>query len=494
LRRTGAVTMVVCALVLPFRLAHSEGLPDLGDVSQGTITPQMERTIGQRIFNEIRLREPAYLDDPEVNAYLNGLGSRLSGHVEGGISDVTGSKGFEMFALRDQTLNAFAMPGGYIGVHTGLILSAQSESELAAVLAHEVSHVTQHHIARGVTAGSAAQLATMVSMAVALLAARSNPDLAMGAAMAGQAAGIQSQLNYSRDFEREADRLGLQLLGRAGFDIRGMPAFFERMQKYGALYEGKNSAPAYLRSHPLTTERISAVADRIEGQAYKQVPDSLEFQLVRARLRALTTSVPEALSAFKTQLVSAGLTQQVVAHYGIARIHLRDGNLDAASREFALLEDGAKAAKLASPMFESFAAELMLRKRDPVAAARLLERSRTNYPQDRAIHYLLVEAYLDAGKPELALAVTRDGQARFIEDPKNFALQARCFGALDRRMAHHRAQAEAYWITGQVPLAMEQIELAKKAQDGDFYEQSETESRYREIKERHLELLKEKRR
>ena len=472
----------------------AQGLPDLGDVSQGTITPQMERTIGQRIFNEIRLREPAYLDDPEVSAYLNGLGSRLSAHVEGGISDVTGSTGFEMFALRDQTLNAFAMPGGYIGVHTGLILSAQSESELASVLAHEVSHVTQHHIARGVTAGSAAQLATLVSLAVALMAARSNPDLAMGAAMAGQAAGIQSQLNYSRDFEREADRLGLQLLGRAGFDIRGMPSFFERMQKYGALYEGKNSAPAYLRTHPLTTERISAVSDRIEGQAYKQVPDSLEFHLVRARLRALTNTVPEALSTFKTQLASGDSTQQVVAHYGMARTHLRDGNTESAGREFARMETGAKAAKLTSPMFDSLVAELLLRKRDPAGAARLLEQSRAHYPQDRALHYLLIEAYLDAGKPEAALAVTRDGLGRFVEDSKNIALQAKCFGALDRRMAHHRAQAEAYWLTGQVPLAMEQIELAKKAGDGDFYEQSEVESRYREIKERHLELLKEKRR
>jgi predicted Zn-dependent protease len=270
--------------LLPFLLAASllvpagtvvlaEGLPDLGEAAQGDFSPLLEQKIGASIINDIRAREPSYLDDAEVTGYLNRLGGKLTAHSEGG------AQSFEFFALKDPTLNAFAMPGGYIGVHTGLILASQSESELASVLAHEISHVTQRHMARLINKSGQGQAAALLSMAVAILAARSNPDVAVGAAMAGQAAGIQNQLNYSRDFEREADRIGLQVLERSGYDIRGMGSFFDRLQKFGRLYE--NNAPGYLRTHPLTTERISDMGNRIQGRPYKQVADSAEFLLVR---------------------------------------------------------------------------------------------------------------------------------------------------------------------------------------------------------------------
>ena len=183
------------ALVLAFGilsappLSVAEGLPDLGEAAQTEFSPAMERRIGESIMLEIR-RDPAWLDDPEVNGYLNRLGNRLSSQSEEARQE------FEFFALRDSTLNAFAMPGGFVGVHTGLILAAASESELASVLAHEISHVTQHHLARLMNKSGQGQVTSLLALAVAILAARSSPDLAVGAAMAGQGAAIQRSLPW----------------------------------------------------------------------------------------------------------------------------------------------------------------------------------------------------------------------------------------------------------------------------------------------------------
>lgn len=200
--------------------SFAEGLPDLGESSQTDMSPQMERDIGEAVMNDIRLREASFFDDPEVTAYLNEIGRRLAAQSDDARQE------FEFFTLRDSTLNAFAMPGGFIGVHTGLIQAAASESELASVLAHEISHVTQRHLARQLRPQAQSQMVALMSFAVALLASRNRPDLAQGAIMAGQGAAMQNQLSYSRDFEREADRIGLALQERAGFDVRGMSSFF----------------------------------------------------------------------------------------------------------------------------------------------------------------------------------------------------------------------------------------------------------------------------
>lgn len=478
-------------LALPSPAVFAEGLPELGDDSQTRFSPQMERKVGEQIFNEIRTREPSYVADPEVRAYLNQLGSRLSALVDGGTSEVTGATGFEFFALRDPTLNAFAMPGGYIGVHTGLVLSAQSESELASVLAHEVSHVTQHHIGRSMTTAGIGQMAMLLSLAVAILAARSNPDMAMGAAMAGQAAGIQSKLNYSRDFEREADRIGLQLLDRAGFDARAMPLFFNRMLKAGSLYD--NSAPAYLRTHPLTTERISAIEDRIEGRNFKFVPDSLEFQLVRAKLRAAAGLPRDAIGEFEGRLKDAAPRDMLVARYGLARAHLLDGDDLSAAAQWREVQRAAKAQKLSSPMLDILSAELLMRQRDMAGAANLLLNSRAHYPQDRAINYLLIDACLAAGRAEEALKLSREDLHLFPNDPQMHALQAKTYSSLGQRMLQHQAQAESYLLLGQLPQAILQLELAQKADDGNFYEHSQVDVRLQELKKRQFEEMKAKR-
>ncbi|MDP2811915.1 MAG: M48 family metalloprotease [Rhodocyclaceae bacterium] len=465
-------------ILAPVTLA--DGLPDLGETAQADFSPQTERRIGEAILRDIRLHEPAYLDDPEILDYLNRLGRRLAAQSE------DARQTFEFFALRDATLNAFAMPGGYIGVHTGLILAAQSESELASVLAHEISHVTQRHLARLLGKQSQAQVASLLSIAVAILAARQNADLAQGALAAGQAAGIQHQLNYSRDFEREADRMGLQLLEKAGYDIRGMGGFFDRLQKFGRLYE--NNAPGYLRTHPLTIERLADMENRIQMRPYRQVPDSIDFLLVRAKLRAQEGTVQDAVTDFETRIRDRKFAIEAAERYGLARARLRAGDPAAAEREVEAL----RRLKIASAMIETLAAELRMRQGDPAGAAKILRDAAVRYPQARAVAYALVEALLADRQPEEALRVSSGDLQSYTTDARMHALQARTYALLGRKLQQHRAQAESYAHLGQLHAAIEQLQLAQRSPDGNFYEQSQVDARLRELKARKAEEAKQK--
>ncbi len=460
----------------------AEGLPDLGEVAQVDFSPAMEKRVGESIMRDIRLHEPAYVGDPEISGYLNRLGTHLVAQSTEVRHD------FEFFVLRDATLNAFAMPGGYIGVHTGLIMAAQSESELASVLAHEISHVTQHHLARQLGAQSQAQLPMLLSLAVAILASRSRADIAQGALMAGQAAGIQSQLNYSRDFEREADRLGLQLLERAGFDIRGMASFFERLQKFGRLYE--NNAPGYLRTHPLTTERIADMGNRIQPRPYRQVPDSLEFLLVRAKLKAGEGTPQDAVTDFESQLREHKYTSEIAARYGFAIAQSRAGNFAAAQQQLVEL----RRLKVNSAMIEALAAGLLKGQNDLSGALDILRPALARYPQERGLAYALIETLLADSQPLEALRASLDDLQMYPTDARMQGLQARTYAALGKRLLQHRAQAEVYVLQGQLLEAIDQLQLAQKASDGDFYEHSQVDARLREIKLRQAEEVKQKKR
>ena len=456
--------------------AQADGLPDLGELERGGLSVQTERRLGERYMVEIR-RDPAYLDDAEVAAYINQLGQRLVSHIEGPHPN------FEFFVIKDSMLNAFAMPGGFIGVHTGLILAARSESELAGVLAHEISHVTQSHLARSFGKQSQAQLATLLSFAIAILAARSNPDVAVGAAMAGQAAGIQNQLNYSRDFEREADRLGLSLLDKAGYDTRGMVTFFERLMQFGRLYE--NNAPGYLRTHPLTTERITDMENRVAQLPYRQVPDSEEFGLVRAKLKAQEGAPADAVTDFANQLKEHKYLSETSVRYGYAQALLRYNRLGDAAAEVATL----RRLKLESPLLETLDAQIRLKRKDKQGALQILRAAAQRYPFARALTYALIEAQISGGDAASALATTQQELQLTPGDARLFGLQAKAYSALGRRLQQHRAQAEAYMADGQLNAAIEQLELARKAGDGDFYEQSQVDARLRELKQRKVEEM-----
>lgn len=477
-RRLIAALLIVSLAASPLA---AQDLPELGEVSSDALSVATERRIGLQIMQEIRQREASYLDDYDVEAYLNQLGGRLAG-----FSGDPGF-GFEFFALNDPSINAFAMPGGYIGVHTGLILAAQSESELAGVLAHEVSHVTQRHIARQLFQSKRIGIASMVAMGLGLLAARSSPQAASAAIATSQAGAMSAQLAYSRDFERESDRLGFEMLGKAGFDERGMALFFERLQQSVRLYE--NNAIAYLRTHPLTGERLADMQNREQGLSYRQVPDSLDFHLVRAKLRAAQGRPAEAIKDFTALLAERKFISEPAIRYGLATAFYRDRDWPAAQREI----DAARAHGQASAMLDRLAADVRIKGNKADDGLRIYREAMARYPQNRALIYGYGSALLEARRPNDALRLSELQLQTQSADLRLHRLRAASYAALGQRGMQHRALAEVFALQGQTAGAIEQLELARKAGDSNFYETSAIDARLRELKLRHLEELKEKR-
>jgi predicted Zn-dependent protease len=461
-------------LCLPPALA--EGLPDLGDTAQLALTPQTERRVGEAIMRDIRLHDPDFSDDLETTEYLNALGYRLVSNSQNVRQD------FEFFLVKDSTLNAFALPGGYIGVHTGLIIAAQSESELASVLAHEIAHVTQHHMARMVSKEGQLSTAMLAAMALAILAR--NSQLGSAAATIGQASAVTAQIGFTREFEREADRLGFLTLEKSGFDVRAMPSFFMRMQRAGRLYE--NNAPAYLRTHPVTTERIADAENRIQGLAYKQTPDSLDYQLVRAKLRADQGTARDALVQLEGDLREKKFGNEIAARYGYTVALLRAKETDRAEAEFALLQKAAD-----HPMFSGLAARIKQAKGDNKGAAEVLRGALVRYPNNRALNYAYIEALQQLGQNREAVALLEEQLKNYPSDARLYALQAKAYAALGKRLLQHQAQAEVYLLQGSLPSAIEQLQLAQKSGDGDFYQLSSVEARLRNLQQQLAEEMKQ---
>jgi len=466
--RSALIFLLCFTLAVPVPMwARPIELPDLGEVATDELSLVQERRLGEEIMIAVR-KDPAWLDDPEVEEYINRLGRRLAA-----ASDKPTNR-FEFFVVKDSTLNAFAMPGGYIGVHSGLILEAQSESELAGVLGHEIGHVNQRHLAQ--LAGKQKQ-ALLLMLASILAAVAANSSQASEAAVAAGVAGAtQAQLGYSRDFEREADRVGLQTLAAAGFDARGMAGFFERLQRAGRLYE--TNAPAYLRTHPLTTERIADMENRVMDMPYRQGPDSPDFGYVRARLRVQSLAAADAVRTF-TELV-AGHPNDVPARYGLALAYLRLGRFDEAARALDELRRRASP----SPFVAHLAADLALARRDPETAVKTLTEAQRAFPANMSIVYALADARIAAGHAAEAVNGVRRALNGHDDDIRLWQAMGRASAAQGKRTAQHRAQAEVYARQGAWRAALEQLELARKAGDGDFYELSAVDARLRDVRVR----------
>jgi predicted Zn-dependent protease len=473
----------ISALSLTLSSAVAQPLPDLGGGGDAGLAPQVERRIGESIMRDIRFRDPSYLDDPEITDYIGNLGARLTQTAAGVRYD------FEFFALRDHTINAFALPGGFIGVHTGLLSAAESESEVASVLAHEIAHVTQRHLARMLGQQQQMQLPVLAALAAAILLGRSRPDLASGAVAAASGGAISSQLAYSRDHEREADRIGLQALEAAGFDVRAASTFFEKMQR-GMRVTDDGTVPGYLRTHPLTTERIADVQNRAASLPYKQHLDSQEFHLVRAKLRAEAGDARDAVAHFEASVRDRRYASESAARYGLAAALLRARREKEAAAEVERL----RASGGSGPMVETLAARVKQARGDRAGAAALLGEAHARHPHSRPLLYAHAEALQEAGHNSQALALLTESLRLYPRDSRLHALQAKNYAALGKRSAQHQAQAEVYALQGSLPAAIEQLQLARSAGDGDFYQLSVVDVRLKELRAQHAQELKDAKR
>ncbi len=459
--------LITLTLLLSLSLsAQALELPDLGEVSRVALSEANEDRIGREIMRSIR-DDAAYVDDPVLVEYLNALGERLVA------ASPQPGRHFEFFPVRDASINAFALPGGYVGVHTGLISAARNESELAGVLAHEIAHVTQNHIARIVDAQKTTGLASLAALAVAILAARSNPDAAQAAIVTAQAMSVQNQLDFTREHEREADRVGLQTLASAGFAPQGMGTFFERLQAQGRLYD--NNAPAYLRTHPLTFERIADIQNRLTSIPYRQFSDSLEFTLVRARVQAAAGEARDAAAEFQSRILDQATAGD---WFGLAQARQRLGEFDQA----AIALETAVGLATASPLFDLARAELALARTQADAAAALSAAALARHSAYRPLAYLHAKALLAAKRPREALDFLVERQRIWVSDGTLQGLKAQAHQALGQSAESYLAQAESYVLADRIGAAIEQLQMAQRQGKADFYTLSIIDARLRELR------------
>lgn len=459
-------------------------LPSLGTVAGADLTLTQEREYGEEIMRHIRA-EDSYLSDDESLDYLNRLGYRL---VAAG---KTQPYDFFFFPVRDKSLNAFALPGGFIAVHTGLVVAADNESELAGVIGHEIGHVTQRHIARMIEQSQGSLAMTVGSILLAILAARtggsSGGNAAVAIAMGTQAAMIQNQLSYSRDAEREADRVGLSNLTNAGFNPKGMESFFSKLQQNNRYYESASSA--YLSTHPMTTERMSDMQNRTRSMAAVKHKDSLDFKLIRARLRVLQETRYDGYLAvsrqFQETLKTAVGEDAVAAHYGLSVAYERLGKLDLA------LEQIRKAVSLVSGqsiLLDKNLSEVSFSQaktpQEKNAALALSKKLVDRYPYSSMIASSYADLLFKAGKNEDVIRFLRNQKALSKQNPDYFGLLARSYEALGKRSQSYAATGDMYLLLGNDRAALYQFDNAQKVADADFYAMSEIDAKLRAIRSR----------
>ena len=481
-------------------------LPDLGDSSSAALSPVDEKQLGARIMRDIR-RDPDYSKDPVFYDYLNTIGQHLIATAKKqGIAGLEGEGSFlinfELFGVRDKSINAFALPGGFIGVHTGLIVSAETESELASVLGHEIGHVTQKHIARMFGQQGTNSMIALASIILAVVAASRNPNAAQGLAMGGQALAIQNQLAYSRDAEREADRVGFQILQAGGFDVQGMPDFFHRMQRANSIME--SGVPGYVRSHPLTTDRIADMQDRVRGLSKPKVNSSVEFYLLKSRARLIQTTsssnYPELKQLYESLARKADPIKQLEGNYGLVLLSLKQQKITEAEsylQKSKVLMQTVSAqgspVQRSSLSLESTAIDILFAKGQYAEGLKQIAQIKATYPQSRSLNILTIEGQLKTRQYEQAINWLKTQTRAQPENSIWWDMLARAYSQAGKKALSHAALAEKYVADGAWIGGIEQMRLAKLAGDADFYQSSEIDARARQIQDLYRqELIQQK--
>nr|WP_241054547.1 M48 family metalloprotease [Achromobacter xylosoxidans] len=450
----------------------------MGAASSADLSPALERSLGEAIMSQGR-RDPTYVDDPELSQYLTTMGRKLAAFSPGTVPEV------EMFGVRDPEINAFAMPGGFIGVNTGLIVSSGSESELAAVLAHEIGHVVQRHIARGMTQQSQNSMVMLASLAGALLAALAGGggNLAMGVAAFGQAAAINRQLGFSRDAEREADRAGFTMLTKAGYDAQGMAQMFSRLMNASRLNEGAGGG-SWASTHPLSIERMSDVQNRVRSLPVSRHVDSDDFWYIRAKMRVVqgrdAVSLRTAGQQLQDEAQALSGVRRSAAYYGLALQAFQRNSLDEAERQLTQAQaDGRD-----SPQMAKLAVDIALARKDNRRAQDLAQAATRRWPEQRALGIAYATALQANGRHAEAQDYLRAKIKQWGSDePGLYQMLAQSEERTGKPVQARRDLARYYVMTGAFAAAESQLQQAR-GMSSDFYEQSQIDVQIKEVKDK----------
>ncbi len=451
-------------------------LPDLGDESAAVVSPAQEKQLGTAFMREARRILPIN-DDAEIASYVSTLGSQLARHTDPPRQD------FHFFVVNDTTLNAFAVPGGYVAVHSGIIQAAQSEDELAAVLAHEISHITQRHIPRMIAQANREQLPTLAAVIAAILIASSGGHVDVGAVgTMAAAAQEQSQLSFGRAYEEEADRIGLGLMARAGYDPHAMAQMFERLLNWSRLNE--TSAPEFLRTHPLTTTRISEARDNAERYPAPPKRDSAAFLFMRAKAEVLAQSNAGTAVERTRAALGEGDENAEIRRYAYAVALARAHDFDAARKQVSLLMNSAPN----NIHYQLLSGEIALNSGRATEALSIFQNAQRQDRRSDVAKRRYAEALLALGRNRAARDVFRELVAVHPDDAALKQLLSRAAGEAGFKVEAHQSLAEYYFSTGDNDAALVQLDIAKRAATTD-YQRASIKARTREIQEQ-IALLK----
>lgn len=432
--------LLLILLLLPLTSAADE-LPDLGESSATILSTKEEKRLGKEFIKEVREQFPIIFD-PIINNYIQNIGDTLVAHTK------NQKRKFHFFVVDDPSINAFAGPAAYIGINSGVITTAGSESELAAVMAHEIAHVTQHHIERLIAKYKTTQLTTMAStLAAILIGATSHSsslnNIASGTVMASMGGAMQQMINFTREHEIEADNIGMKILADAGFDPSAVPNFFERMQR--SQYNYINETPKFLLTHLVTSERIAETKNRANRYSFKNSRLQDTFYLIQARTQILTAAnlldTIKSLQIKITQKTSKNLT---ALQYGYALALYKNQQI---AKAVAIVNELQKI----NPnelLFQMLAAELALANKQSDYPLQLLKTAYENHANYYPLILQYGHALIATRQIDLACDFIRSKIRLYPEDANLYRLLAAAYAKKKQKADAYLAKAKAYELDG----------------------------------------------
>jgi predicted Zn-dependent protease len=448
-------------------------LPDIGNSALSVMSPAEEQKLGEAFLRQLRQRVEI-IDNQHITNYINELGNRLASASKEPEST------FRFIVVNQKDINAFAVPGGLIGVHSGLILATRNESELASVLAHEIAHITQHHIARTVESAQRLSLPAIAGLIAAVIAGANNPQIGQAAVAAIMAGNVQMQINFTRIHEREADRVGMQILANAHFDPRDMPNFFERLQAVYRYYE--DGIPDFLRTHPVTTERIAEARDRAKQYSPPPLTDTPFYHLMKAKLLVVVSENKASLLKKLQEMLTTGRYQDERAiRYALALTLLANQQTKEVQShiDWLMKHDGNRV------LYHLLTAQLAWTQKRKSQALQTYEQTLKIYPHDPIVSLEYAEKLIQDKAATKAKTLLLN--LATLANPYYYQLLAQAQQLTGAIAEAHLALAENNYLLGQTQQAIEQLKLARQQPKLDFYLASRIEARYKELQAEWLE-------
>ncbi len=473
-QRSAVVAVVVLFSLSSVAQDDRIPLPDMGNSADTILSEKEEELYGKSLIRQMRAYE-VFLEDPQINAYFQNMGFALVAQSD------RPDKPFHFVVLDQPRINAFAAPGGVIALHSGLIMAAENEHEVAGVLAHEVAHITQLHLYRAFENSQRMTIPIALAMLGLILAGGGGGEAITGALMGGTALAQQMQINFTRANEYEADRIGMTTLYRAGFDPHGMAGFFSKLNRLTR--PNGEGPPEFLRTHPVTVNRIAEAESRAANMPPREVVNGLDFFLMQARIRALLEDTPAtAITYFEDQLQKDKTENERSAlNYGLAIAYQRRGEYGPAHRLLtALLRE-----EPGRVTYQLQIANLDLERKEYESALTRLADLYHSFPGNHAIAMQYSEALLaneDLQRAETASIILRQQILFRDEDPVLYALYAKSANIAGDKIRAGEAIAESYYQRGGTREAIEQLEMLVKDDQLDYYQRARITDRLIELR------------